>query len=392
MLLKLRGRIMNIKSRIPNRIIVLGGNHHNGLGIIRSLGEAGCRVYFIAISSSKSYVTKSKYLEDFWYVEAELDLINIILEKFSKDVIKPIIIPSDDYTASVVDKNINKLKESFLVPNIDGEENAVFTKMNKQVMNKLAEKHGLFVPKSYEINLREKGSVAKLLSTVKISYPCIVKPLHSIDGTKSDITINQDSSDLKRNLHKFKLDYKKVMIQEFIKKEGEFGIQGIATIQSKEIIIPGIIEKIRESTIAPGSTTYARLVKSNILVEIDKIKSLIRDLGFIGIFDMELMFSKDKVYFIELNFRNGAYGYAFTKAGVNLPVLWCLDAIGQDISAESKLINKEVNLMSESADFRNVFDNNLRLMKWIVQFLKADVHLILNKYDLKPFIYKFLYR
>lgn len=383
---------MKLQTKIPNRIIVIGGNHHNGLGIIRSLGEIGCRVFFIAISSSKSYVTKSKYLEDFWYAEKETDLINIILNEFSQDDIKPIIIPADDYTASIVDKNINKLNENFLVPNIGQEENAVLKKMNKHVMNNLAEKHGLFVPKSYEINLKVAGSITNAINTLDINYPCIVKPLQSIDGTKSDITINKDRTDLLKNLEKLKSNYKEVIIQEFIYKDGEFGIQGIVTIQGKEIIIPGVIEKLRQSTVAQGSTTYAKLVKSNALVEIDKIKSLLKDLGYVGIFDMELMYRKDKVYFIELNFRNGAYGYAFTKAGINLPAMWCLDATGQDISMESKVIKKEVTLMSEVADFRNVFESNITLMKWIVQFVKSDTHLILNKYDFRPFIFKFLYK
>jgi D-aspartate ligase len=383
---------VKIKSKIPNKIIIIGGNHHNGLGIIRSLGEIGCRVFFIAIGTSKSYVVKSKYIENYWYAEKETDIISILLNEFSQDKLKPIVIPSDDYAASVIDKNISKLKESFLIPNIGQEDNAVLSKMNKAEMNKLAEKHGLLVPKSFTMNLKEIESIEKTIKTMDIEYPCIVKPMQSIDGTKSDITINENRTTLQESLEKLKGKYKEVIIQEFINKEGELGIQGLATITSKEVIIPGIIEKLRQSAVAPGSTTYAKLVKSNSLVDIDKIKSLIRDLGYVGIFDMELMYSKGEIYFIELNFRNGAYGYAFTKAGINIPGLWCSDAIDQDFPDELKRIKNKVTLMSEIADFRNVFASDLRLSKWIMQFLKADVHLILNIYDIKPFIYKLLYR
>lgn len=50
-------------SDIPNKIIVLGGAHHNGLGIVRSLGEVGNSVYFISVDSERNFVTKSKYIK-----------------------------------------------------------------------------------------------------------------------------------------------------------------------------------------------------------------------------------------------------------------------------------------------------------------------------------------
>ena len=42
--------------------IVLGSNHHNTLGLVRSLGEAGHKVYLILIQSKCNYVNKSKYV------------------------------------------------------------------------------------------------------------------------------------------------------------------------------------------------------------------------------------------------------------------------------------------------------------------------------------------
>lgn len=95
-------------------------------------------------------------------------------------------------------------------------------------------------------------------------------------------------------------------------------------------------------------------------------------------------------FFIEMNFRNGAYGYAFTRAGVNIPVLWCLSALGRDISNISTRVNREVLLMNETADFRNVLEKKMGLLSWVRQFLKADVHLVYNKHDFRPFVHKLL--
>jgi len=82
------------------------------------------------------------------------------------------------------------------------EENALIKNMNKLEMNKLAEKHGLLVPKSFVINLVEVENIEKRIDEFDISYPCIIKPLQSIDGTKSDISICSNSRLLKENLEK----------------------------------------------------------------------------------------------------------------------------------------------------------------------------------------------
>lgn len=44
-------------------IIVIGGDHHNALGVIRSLGEAGYGVELITIGNlRKHYISASKYV------------------------------------------------------------------------------------------------------------------------------------------------------------------------------------------------------------------------------------------------------------------------------------------------------------------------------------------
>lgn len=387
---------MQRKVHIPNKIIILGGNHHNGLGIIRSLGEVGCKVYFVAVGVTKSFASKSKYIENHWFINHESDLLDLLLGKFGNNKIKPIIIPSDDATAVIIDKHINKLINNFIFPNINDEENAILKQMSKNKMDELAKKHGFMVPKGCVLRLNELDKVRQHLGKFGIKHPCIVKPLQSVDGSKNDIKVSHDNDELIVILNELKESYVNVYIQEFIKKEGEVGVQGISTNKGRKVIIPGMVNKIRDSTVSPGSTTYAKITKSNENINFEKsialIKSLIKDLKFEGIFDLELMYSKEHLYFIELNFRNGAYGYAYTKAGVNMPALWCLDAIGKEKVNESITIQKEITLMSEIADFKNILSKRVNCFRWVYQFLSSDVHLIFNKRDIKPLLYKFLYR
>jgi D-aspartate ligase len=382
-----------MKPMIKNKIVVIGGNHHNGLGIIRSLGEYGCRVSLIVVGEGKSFVTKSRYLEKRWIVNNETKVLSILLNEFNDKENKTIILPADDYSASLIDKNINKLKDSFIFPSINNGQGNVLKRMNKFEMNKLAKESGLLVPLSYKVELDKDKKIANIIEYMDIKYPCIVKPIQSIDGSKSDISINYNSNDLKKNLEKLSDSYNEVLVQEYIEKDGEIGITGFITSNEKKIIIPGIIDKRRQSTKALGSTTYAKIItEEESTFDLNQVKILLKNVGFVGIFDLELLLKDNKIYFVELNFRNGAYGYAFTKLGVNMPVLWCLDALGKDISSMPKKVNKTATFISEIADFRNVIERKVGLFEWALQFFTADAHLIMNKQDIKPFIFKLYYK
>ena len=50
-----------------SNIIVIGGTHHNTLGVIRALGERGYNVTLISISV-KNYTAVSRYVNDVHYI------------------------------------------------------------------------------------------------------------------------------------------------------------------------------------------------------------------------------------------------------------------------------------------------------------------------------------
>ncbi|MDX9917727.1 MAG: hypothetical protein RBT15_06875 [Gudongella sp.] len=371
---------------MPNKIIVLGGQHHNDLGLIRSLGEEGCLVYFISINSERSFVTKSKYIIKYWETQKE-DAINIILNEFDGESNLPILLPSDDLSAHLLDCNYDKLKDNFIFPHIRSTDLTMSSLMNKEILNKLAIKYGFNVPISKVVELSLNDTDISRIIMNDIGMPCIVKPVQSLEGDKSDILIIENPQQLIQMLSLYRKKYIRLFVQQYINKIGEVGIQGLSMYNSREVKIAGVVNKIRVSNRAPGSTTYGML-DFNFDSEIEnQIISLIKGIQFCGIFDIEIMYDKDRKYFIEMNFRNGAYGYAFTKAGANLPYFWCKEAVGINDYSTIK-IEKTKKIMNEFADFRNVLDKNVKLFKWIYEFTNADVHLILNYLDLKPFLYK----
>lgn len=377
------------KSHLGN-VIIIGGNHHNGLGLLRSLGEVSFNLYYIAYKSKKSFVTKSKYLKGYWYAENMGELMAILNTNF-RNVHPTIILPANDECSSILDQNYQELSRKFIIPHLNYSEGAITKYMDKQIMNDYMRQKGFLVPFSFEVSLVNKEWAKEFEKYNKIEYPCIIKPLQSKDGDKGDIIVCNDKVELLVKLKLLTNKYKKVIIQEFIEKEGEIGIPGIVTIRN-EVIIPGVINKIRDSLTAPGSTTYAEIIRNNYNIDLRELENILNDLKYVGMFDFEFIYSKEKIYFIEVNFRNGAYGYATTKAGVNLAKLWCLSAVNKDISNEPKSYNKQITFMQEFSDIKHVFNGNISFFKWLKQFLCSKAYLIFNIKDLKPFIYKFIYK
>lgn len=372
-----------MKRNMKNKAIVIGGNHYNTLGVVRSLGEKGVPVYLILTSQKGGYVNKSKYVIQYWEVkESEKSIMSVLTNNFINEEYRPVIIPTSDFTMKVLDNNLNTLKNKYIVPNASGVEGRVTELMNKKLMNEIAVKSGVTVPASWEVLLDNEET----LIPNDIIFPCIVKPLSSIDGKKSDIVVCKDRLELKDKLFKLKKDYYQVLIQEYItgKDEKMIEVIGCVTINNNEIIIPAIIEKIREYPLTAGSTSYAKAVKNSRYIDINKIHALMRNIHFNGIFDMEFKYANKKVYFIELNLRNGAPGYIFSKVGVNVPYLWYLEAIGINIDNMKKEIDKSFNFMMEVRDIRHVLNGDIKLITWIKDLIRTRVFLFINFKDMKP--------
>src|SRR5699024_3006602 len=110
---------------------------------------------------------------------------------------------------------------------INNQKDAIIKHMNKMTMTNLAKKHGFLVPNGCVMNLSDLNNLQTYMDEKGIEYPCIIKPIQSLDGSKSDIVISNSFNELILNLKRIRDRYKKVFIQEFIKKEEEVSIQGL---------------------------------------------------------------------------------------------------------------------------------------------------------------------
>ena len=112
------------------KVVIIGHGFTSRLAVIRSVAQVGCEITVIVITGykrdGKTLNTKkpidcySKYVSHIYYsaYRDEQGLVQILLEKCSAPKHKVVIIPDSDFSAAVIDKNQEQLKEQFLFPHI----------------------------------------------------------------------------------------------------------------------------------------------------------------------------------------------------------------------------------------------------------------------------------
>ena len=358
--------------------VVIGTGSYNDLGMIRSCGECGMSVIYVTDEKHIIPIHKSRYLSYTYFIPiVESSLIEVIEQIVKKNPKSTVIIyPTSDITAYYLDNNYKQLREICYFSNAKGQLGLL---MDKFEMNKLAQSSGLVVPSMIKVDLLGNP----IIDCQNISYPCIVKPLRSIRGDKCDITKCSDWEELNSTFEKYrKKGNNKVLIQQFIdgNNQHEIAITGVA-LPCGDSIICGEIQKIRIR--GNGSTVFGIYKPDNGQEKYLRIKEFIKKSGYQGIFDIEFLKNDDGLYFIECNFRNGAYGYAVTYAGFNMPDVYQKACLNQEIKLTSL---KKIVFMEERSDFLNVLDGSISLWHWLRDVFSTNVFLFWNRKDIKPLL------
>lgn len=364
-----------------NKIIVFGGDHHNTLGVIRSLGEAGIKPILILHGTIDSFVAQSKYISKIHYTENEEKGIELLINLYGQESLPPLIICCSDGASHYVDIYYNQLKEKFIFPNA-GEEGRITKLMNKETMRTLAEECNLPSPNTWIIN--KNDTIPE-----DIIYPCIIKPLMSIEGCKSDIHTCQDYKSLANDIKSAHAS--RIQIQEFVDKEYEFQLIGcrIKTNETDKIIIPGVSYIIRSSAVSnTGFLRYSPIQEFKD-INIKDVEEFIKRTQYVGLFSVEFIKSKTgKTYFMEINFRNDGNSYAVTGAGCNLPYIWAKGMITNVID-KNVTITKSTLVIPELIDFlQNVLTRRISFFHWVKDIIKSDTFLLYNGKDQRPFWYE----
>lgn len=360
-------------------VVVIGGIHHNTLGVIRSLGEGGIgkdRIYTLLIgkyTGKPNIIASSRYILEKNVIYAEShDSILEWLQSLSKDKKKRVIICCSDEASEVIISNTEKLSKYYYTPSstID-----IKQLMKKDVQDSLATSCGLLTPDSIVIT---PGNYYEW-----DQYPCILKPLKSVIGAgKNDIRIALTENDLNTMLGTIKAQY--VQIQSFISKQFEYQLIGCSLNGGNTIIIPGYTNILRQPS--NTNTGYLEYIPINKLSYDSKsVQNFIKKIGYSGLFSMEFIRDKSETdYFLEINMRNDGNAYCVKSAGINLPLIWCYYCVYGEFPNVPVSFDKVIHFIPDFNDLKVALAQRC-FARWLIDFFTSNSHSIYNKKDIKPF-------
>ena len=304
-------------------IIVIGGNHHNTLGVVRALGEKGLTPILILVTvESKPFVSYSKYIKRTIQI-ASNDLIpDTLLTECKCNKGKAVVICCSDASSGIVDEKRDLLSPFFILPGAEKQGQISFL-MSKKEMANLAEKCGIKTPDTCYGNDIEKEN--------SITPPCIVKPLVSKNGYKDDIHICNNWDEIRKVVKE--IGPERVQIQQYIDKQFEYQLIGCST--GLDVIIPGVSIILRPCKGSNTSFLYYKSIEDG-FCEIEKCVEFVKATGYKGLFSIEFLRDKEgRDYFMEITFRNDGNAICVTEAGVNLPYIWYLSSVDKDYMEEA---------------------------------------------------------
>lgn len=354
------------------KIIVISKIQLAPIGVIRSLAKAGYSVdllYFAAHKGDSRFVATTKYVGKVVEVSdnSEQKAVDALLYDFNVDGAKGVLFPVDDYSALMIDRNREKLRERFDMPCVIG--SSIADRMDKSVQSQLAKSNGLKTAKEWVVSLDSDS----IIIPDDVVFPCFVKPAVSALGGKSELKKCEDLKELRDQLVKMQNREKKrsVLVQEYLNIQKEYDIGGVCN--DWQVFIPAVIRKDIVAQHNCGVTLKGTVVDKNEISEnLPRLVSFLQSVRYVGMFDLEIMVTDNGLYFGELNLRSGGPSYSYFLCGVNLPDL-----------AVNAVLQKSIDISSIQIEYNRSFYNNITTWQdYLDGYLtKTDLRRIQNTCD-----------
>lgn len=334
---------------MAQRVVIIGQGYTGRLSIVRSVASLGCDITLIVLlpqylfkqgKIKKPVDAYSKYVNRVLYSEnynSEM-LIRILREECITLNQKTVLFPDNDFSAAAIDNHRDILKEQFYIPHIHERQGAIEEWMDKVRQKALAESVGLNVANAVVVDVRD----GRYTIPDTVHYPCFAKPLVSIVGGKNGLRRCDCSKELKEHIDYLITKHNdfRILCEDYKSIEREYATLGFSN--GDEVIIPGILELLHvghgthfgvavQGSVSPVNEEFYPLV--------EKFKAFVKEIGYVGIFDIDFYKSQGVFYFCELNLRFGGSGYAFSKMGVNLPEMLIRHFSGESINNMNKAVH-----------------------------------------------------
>lgn len=366
-----------------NKAIVLGNDHTNSIGLIHSLGRCGVYTIVVVWGRKTGIVPSSKYVSEFYSAATPQACMELIIERFAHTDDTFVVFPGCDGAAVVLEEFQDKLSSNFLFQHVDGQ-HSLKELDNKKLQVEIAAKSGFRVPKSWDVeSLNEIPG--------DIVFPCIIKSLVAMEGSKSDLLVCDDLEQLKKNLALVLSRTPRVQVQQYIEKDYDFDVMG-CRFSDGEIYIPVCLKKLGIFPPKVGLATVSETatVPSEIF---EAASNYIKHVDYFGIFDFEYMHSSsdDKNFFIECNLRNSGSNAFALRAGYNLPLYHFKDMTH---TLDKKEINRNPIETKHYIREMNLFmawrTKRLSFKEFRQEWKRSNGNLTYYRDDKKPFFKEFL--
>ncbi|MEM2522662.1 MAG: hypothetical protein QXW82_05885 [Candidatus Bathyarchaeia archaeon] len=382
-----------------NPAVMFGPHAINGLGIARSLGKNGIKVF--CVSEEKNAIAHSKYCQKFYTVpqiEKNKDVLREFLFTLKKELkYSAVIFPCSDLFCI----SLSQLKEE---PNSAlndqyttfGTSEAIETLVNKKKFYQSLIKYGIPHPRTYFIeNQRDIEYISE-----HVEYPVFVKPtitqLFARFRRKGFVAHSQTEL---INFLKLVARYDiEVMVQEIVQGPATnlFGICGYYN-KVNEPCAFFAYRRIREYPHMFGTSTLIESVPISDVISLkETTEEYLKKLRYHGIYEAE--FKKDSrsgdFKLLEINARSWWQNSFPTKCGINIILMAYLDAIDKkvDYIENYKTGVRWLFFVNDIiSSFVMFHKKELSFLEWLLSFKNVRDFAYLSADDPLPWIASFFY-
>ena len=243
---------------------------------------------------------------------------------------------------------------------------------------------GLDMAKSFIVDLPAESLPEGL------EFPCLVKPVATLEGKKGDIRRFEDAEALMKYLVVLRgKGYERILVQKFLDIDYEFCLSGCCG----EVISYFVSKTVRAWPNVGGTGSWDNVMDEQDIHELCvNILQKLSDMGYSGLIDIELFKVGKKVYLCEINWRDSGRVFMCLGTKVYYPLVWYYSVTGQqDKISGMQLTTKDTTQfgMCEESDIHHVLHAEpgfprIKLSQWIHDIKSAQSLSVWHPDDKKP--------
>jgi|SRR5690554_271490 len=317
-----------------NRALVIGANYYIGLSAIRCLGSMGVPVTAVDYSRQRAYAFKSRWCQESLvaphYREEPEGFLQFLLDYGKKQEHKPVLVPTADAYAEILDQNYSALKEYFLLPN---PQQGYYTRLiNKDSLHGVGAKHGMPVPESLPVEQVDRVEA-------ELGYPCLLKPTSSPDFVRHfrvKVVVAQNRAQLEQAIARARTHNLDTIIQRIIPGfDDQMHTYDAYVDQRGQVSHWLTCQKKRQYPINFGASVFT---EQKHIPQLHQLGSdFLKAIGYRGFGEIEFKYDQQrkKFYMIEINVRLSNLNALLHRAGLNFPYIMYRDLTGNPLPPQA---------------------------------------------------------